>query len=510
MNYHQKKISLVPLLIGGISLSMLSLSQLHAKKIIPVRKEIVKTEKEEANHDNTHNIKDATMVSNFTIPISSINNTNITTINSTETLSLAKAWNLSQKFDAPFLASKKEYEANLEKEKQARGLLLPKVTFSASGTQQNQENLYGGGRDDLNNNISSRNIEYGLDLRQPLFNIGLWKQFQQGKLTTTTAEINYKKAKQDAIIRLATSYISLVQSQRDYETLMAQKKNVEKQLHFAKKSFEVGTTTITDTLEAQSRYDQIISQELSLQQSILVKKRTLQDLLGSWNDYDNRPSLDSYHFQFNSTIDTQHVDEPANDLLYWLEVAKTNNSSILLSQLSVKNAQLALDKEKANHYPTIDLVASTSKSRVPLAFLGGATVDNTDKSLSLQLSIPIFNGGSTMSKVSESEALLKKALLDEENTYKSILHQLEDYVYTINSNIAKYNAYKTALKSTTASLKATKTAFDLGLRTQMDVLNAQSQVSDIETKLSNTQSETFLLWLKLQAAAGVLDDESLK
>jgi outer membrane protein len=115
-----------------------------------------------------------------------------------------------------------------------------------------------------------------------------------------------------------------------------------------------------------------------------------------------------------------------------------------------------------------------------------------------------------MSKVAESEALLKKALLDEENTYKSILHQLEDYVYAINSNIAKYNAYKTALKSTTASLKATKTAFDLGLRTQMDVLNAQSQVSDIETKLSNTQSETFLLWLKLQAAAGVLDDESLK
>ena len=175
--------------------------------------------------------------------------------------------------DAKFMAAKAQLEAGREKVVQGRAGLLPGIGATATTTWN--ENTYNG----IDRNFNSNT--YGAELRQPLFNYGNWIQYRQGELQTGLAEAQFQVARQDLILRVSEAYFNVLNAQDTLTSLRALREAASQQLELARKSFEVGTVTVTDVHEAKSRFDLSSAQVIAAENSLEVARQTLAQIIGS-------------------------------------------------------------------------------------------------------------------------------------------------------------------------------------------------------------------------------------
>ncbi|RZA35874.1 MAG: channel protein TolC, partial [Lysobacteraceae bacterium] len=337
---------------------------------------------------------------------------------------------------------------------------------------------------------------YTIALTQPLFRWDRWETYQQSKLQQSVSEAQFAQAQQDLITRVAQAYFDVLAAQDKLESTRAQKTAVTEQLASAKRNFEVGTQTITDTHEAQAAYDLVIAQEFAAVNDLDNKRNTLQSIIGTAPN-----SLAPLKPGITLTAPAPANPDP------WVSSAEAQNYGVTVSQLQVELAKREISKTRAGHYPTLDLVASSQRTDIHGRLNGSGL--GTNKGIGVQFAVPIFSGFSVTSRVRETIALEDKARNDLEATRRQAALQARQAFLGVNSGMAQVKALEAAEVSSQSALESNKLGYQVGVRINIDVLNAQRQLYQTRTDLSRARYDTILNGLRLKAAAGSLKEADL-
>jgi outer membrane protein len=401
---------------------------------------------------------------------------------------LIDIYRAAQTQDAVFAAARAAQQAGQEKLSQGRALLMPSVNLNANTAYNDVNAPYGA------NKYNSHG--YGVTVTQPLFREQNWAAYNQSELQVVISEEQFKAAQQDVILRSAQAYFDVLIAQDTVQLIVAQKSAISQQLEQAKRNFEVGTATITDTYEAQARYDLILAQELAAASDLEVKRRDLQQLINA-----DVPALNVLGAGFNPV-----APEPA-DAQKWVEDAKLNNVQVKIAEAAYQLADEEVARNRGGHLPTLDLVGSYSKS-TGCAFTSCG--DTRSTSVGLQLNLPLFQGGATQSKWREADANREKAKQDLENARRNVAVQTRQAYLGVATGIAQVQALQQALKSSESLLAASKLGQEVGVRTSLDVLNAQQQMYATRRDLYQAQYNYLVSNLRLKAATGNLQEADLE
>lgn len=402
----------------------------------------------------------------------------------------------AQNNDPVFLAARATRQAGEEKLSQGRALLMPSVNLTANSTFHDISTHYDKaflfpGKNRYNNH------GFGVTLVQPLFRQQNWLVYTESELQVAQTDAQYKLAEQDLVLRVAQSYFDVLIAQDSVQLAEAQKAAIAEQLAKAKIDFQVGTSTITDTNEAQSRYDLVISQQIAEQNNLEVKRGALQQLVKSLPQ-----DLEKLGPQFKL-----EAPQPSN-MEKWLNNAQLNSPKLTIALAGVELANKEVARNRGAHYPTLDLVASYSKNYANGGNFGVGS-QSANKSVGVQFNLPIFQGGALNSKWREAEANRERAKQELENARRSIAQQTRQSYLGVVSGIAQVKALQQALISGKSVLEASKLGQEVGVRTNLDVLNAQQQLYSTRRDLYQAEYNYLLSELRLKAAVGELGDAAL-
>ena len=410
---------------------------------------------------------------------------------------LLEVYKQAQSADAIYAAARAAWVATQEKLPQGRSGLLPSISFSGS-TQYNDREISFRDSTIVGSSARFNSNALSLSLTQPIFRRQNIVAYSQGKTQVTQADAVLSVAAQDLITRAAQAYVDVLLARDNVAFAGAQKTAIAEQLTQAKISFQVGTATITDTHEAQARYDLAVSQEIGAQSELEVKQRTLELLIGK-----NTPTLAPLGPGLKLIS-----PEPAI-LDKWVEEARTANPQVRAAEMNLTLAQQEVSRNRGAHYPTLDAFAGYSKNASAVGTLGGPGTDITNKNIGLQLAVPIYQGGLVNSRVREAAANEEKARQDLENTRRTAELLARQNYLGVTNGVAQVKALETALASSQSALSSTRLGREVGVRTQVDVLNAQQQVFSARRDLAQAKYNYIMSTLKLKAAVGRLTENDI-
>lgn len=410
---------------------------------------------------------------------------------------LLDTYRAAQSQDAVFASSRASYKAGQEKLPQGRSMLLPSVNLNANSSFNDMVTSYAAPFPP-SGHFRYNSHGYGATLVQPLFREQNWAAYTEGELQATQAEAQFKLAENDLALRAARTYFDVLMAQDSVELVAAQKAAIYEQLQQAKRNFEVGTATITDTHEAQSRFDLIASQEIAAQGNLEIKKRGLQQMTGV--------SPDNL-LRLNGTIPL--VPPQPSDIGKWVDAAQQNNLQIAAAQTAAELADKEVDRNRGGHLPTVDLVASYNRTYANGSNFGMFASDSRNTMVGVQLNMPLFQGGMVQSKWREAEANRDRARSELENAKRNVELQTRQAYLGVVNGIAQVQALLQALKSSESLLASSKLGQQVGVRTNIDVLNAQQQLYSTRRDLYQAEYNYLLSLLQLKAATGAINEEDV-
>lgn len=405
-------------------------------------------------------------------------------------------------YDAQFAAARASLDAGREKLPQGRAGLLPTIGLSAN-TNWNKYDYHRRSDPPVDAAYKYNTNGWTVSLSQPLFRWQNWVGYNQSEMSVAQSEAQFGLARQDLMIRVAQAYFDVLLAQEALATTQAQKVAIAEQLESAKRNFEVGTATITDTHEAQARHDLAVAQELAAENDLLVKRQALRVIIG-------REEVGLKNLRSGAAITPP---QPA-DINKWVESAEGANLTVQSAQLGLEIATKEVEKQRAGHLPTLDLVATRGRSSQTSGYnvfanTGTPGSDTNSNAIGVQLAIPIFSGGTTVSKDREAVALREKALADLDNARRTAALQARQAYLGVTSGLSQVRAYEAALTSSQSALESNKLGYEVGVRINIDVLNAQSQLYDTRQKLAKARFDTLIAQLRLKASAGSLSEDDL-
>jgi outer membrane protein len=410
---------------------------------------------------------------------------------------LLETYHTAQARDALIASARATQRAGQEKKAQGRALLLPSINFSANTTYNNITTDYRGAFLVPSGSSRYNSNGYALSLSQPLFRQQNWMIYTEAELQVAQTDAQLKASEQDLILRVSQAYFDVLIAQDSVQLAGAQKIAITEQLEQAKRNFEVGTSTITDTYEAQARFDLVYAQEIAAQSNLEIKKRALQRIINA-DPVELRPLGKQIKLENPQPVDVER----------WVEVALQNNPQIVVAQAGTQLVAKEVERNRGGHYPTVDLVANyASNSAGGGAF--GVGNDSHSKIVGVQLNLPLYQGGAVQSKLREAEASRDRANEDLENARRIVALQTRQTYLGVVNGLAQVNALQQALKSSQSLLEASKLGQEVGVRTNLDVLNAQQQLYSTRRDLYQAEYNFLLSQLQLKAAVGTLAEDDI-
>jgi outer membrane protein len=405
----------------------------------------------------------------------------------------------AQNYDAAYSAARHTAEAGRERGPQGLALLLPTLNLTGSATRTRTEV---DSRDPAVSPSFTRypeSVGYTLSFAQPLFRVQNWLQYRQGGFQVRQADATFGQAYQDLIIRVAQAYFDVLAAQDTLALVRAQKEAISEQLAQAKRNFEVGTATITDTHEAQARFDLSGAQEIAAQNDLESKRRALQLLTGK-EPGELKP--------VRADIKLTPPNPP--DMQAWVELAEKYSYPVLIQEAAAEVAALEAKRNSAAHLPTVDFVATHGQTGQSSTSESAVGRDTTSTVIGLQLAMPLFQGGALNSREREAAALSLKAKDDLENARRNAALATRQNFLAVSNGIAQVAALEQALVSSQSALDSNKLGYEVGVRINIDVLNAQQQLFSTRRDLAVARYNTITNHLRLKAAAGALREEDLE
>ena len=405
--------------------------------------------------------------------------------------SLQELYDAARAFDATYLAAKSLAESAQYKAAQADALLLPSLGLNGSVASNYVDLPVGSSR-------SSNSVGVGVSGKQPLFNRANGFTVDQAKKSLDLSRADLETAEQDLIVRVAQAYFDVLGAQDTLGTTRASKAAISEQLASAKRNFEVGTATITDTREAQARFDLASAQEIAADNDLLTKRIALDQLVG-------RSGVSPRQLAVPVALPAV---APAN-VDTWVGNSNTQHPLVRKAVLGLDIARLETEKARAAHLPTVDAVGSVNSSRLT-GTSGSALPGLTNSaSIGLQLNMPLYAGNSIQNRVKETLVLEEKSSNDLEAARRGVAQATRQAYYGVQSLTAQVKALEAAESSSKLALEATQLGYKVGVRVNLDVLNAQTQLFTTRRDLAKARYDVLLGSLRLRQAAGQLKPEDV-
>ena len=393
--------------------------------------------------------------------------------------------------DASFASAEAAHRAGVERLPQGRASLLPSINFSANASRNYS---------DPDSFPADRytSAGYTLSLAQPLFRPQNWATFDQAKQQVLQAEAQLAGAAQDLILRVAQAYFDALLARDNLTVSRATKIAISEQLAQAKRNFEVGTATITDTNEAQARFDQGTAKEIADANDLEIRRQALRQLLAMVPE-----TLAPLRDEAVLPLPTP------NDINAWVTASEVNNQTLTILRAGTEIAHAEVRKQRAGHLPTVDLVASYANNQNAIFNVFGGRADIRTSQIGMQLNVPLYLGGVIDSRVREALANQDRAGLDLEANRRTVAQNVRTAFLGVTSGVTQVAALEQALRSAQISLESTKLGREVGVRTSLDVLNAEQLVSQALRDLLQSRYNVILSQLRLKSAAGQLNEGDL-
>ncbi len=404
--------------------------------------------------------------------------------------SLQELYDAARAYDAIYLAARSLAQSAQYKAAQSDALLLPSAALAANASTAALDLPRVGSGD-------SNALGATVSGRYPVFNRANRLTVAQARKSLETAQADLDTAEQDLILRVAQAYFDVLGAQDTLSTTQASKKAITEQLASAKRNFEVGTATITDTREAQARFDLATAQEIAAENDLRTKRIALDQLVG------------------RSAVVPKALAVPVvlppvvpADAEEWVTVADGQHPSVRRARVGLDVATLETSKARAAEAPTVDAVASAGLTRASgnLASTPGFT---KSASLGLQLNLPLYTGGATQNRISETLALEDKSRNDLESARRGVAQGTRVAYFGVQSGKAQVLALEAAEASSKLALEATQLGYKVGVRVNLDVLNSQTQLYTTQRDLAKARYDVLLGGLKLRQASGQLSPSDL-
>jgi outer membrane protein len=409
--------------------------------------------------------------------------------------SLIELYESARAYDATYQGARAQYEANLARAAQAKAGILPQVGLNASATATRQEVSTEAG--DTRRGLPTQSA--GISATQPLYRPANWAAYEQGKRQADIAQAALAIAEQDLIVRVSQAYFDVLSSQDSLALVRAQKAAVAEQLASAKRNFEVGTATITDQREAQARHDLVVAQEIAAANDLQVRKIALDQLVG-------RPSQP---MPLAAPVTLPAV-RPA-DVEAWVTQAESAHPAILQARLSTEVATLETDKARAGHKPTLDAQIAYTATNNPQGTANSAGRVNTRAaSAGVVFNLPLFAGFATENRIKETLALEEQSRQALEATRRGVTQATRSAYLGLLSGESQVKALEAAEASSQSALDANRLGYQVGVRINIDVLNAQSQLFQTKRDLAVARYNVLVGNLKLRQANGTLTPGDLQ
>ncbi|MBA4264916.1 MAG: channel protein TolC [Comamonadaceae bacterium] len=407
---------------------------------------------------------------------------------------LVELFEAARGFDASYLSARSQFDANFARAEQARAGLLPQAGLSAGANWGNVDTAGAG----ASRNINSQDVT--LSASQPLYRPANRLAFEQGQLSVDVARSQLVEAEQGLLLRTTSAYFDVLAAIDTLAFVQAQKSAVSEQLASAKRNFEVGTTTITDSREAQARFDLVLAQEIAAENDLRVKRLALDQLVGR-NGVTPRPLA----------VPVALPPVIPADPEAWVAQAETAHPTILQATRGLEIAQLETRRAEAGHKPTLDLVGQYQVARGPSTmFPTAGNVRSNSASVGVQFNMPLFAGYAIQNRVKETLALEEKARTDLEAARRGVTQATRSAYFGVLSGQSQVKALEAAEASSQSALEANQLGYQVGVRINIDVLNAQSQLFQTKRDLAQARYNVLLGQLRLKQASGQLTPEDLQ
>jgi outer membrane protein len=392
--------------------------------------------------------------------------------------------------DPQYQAALEAHSAALEVVPQARSALLPNIGLGGDVSRERFDP-----RNEGETNYSTNQI-YSLRLRQTIYQRDRFIQLQQADDRVTQADAQLLAAQQDLIIRVATRYFLVLAAHDNIDFVTADKDAISRTLEQAKQQFAVGLAPITDTLEAQARYDIAVSNEINAEQLLSDTEEALRELTG---ELPMSPEI------LQEDIPLLKPD-PAN-LDEWVDAANQQNPLVLAAMAATEIAKQEIQVQNSGHYPQLDAIADYSY--LDNTFGGVLPLERNDSAIGLELNIPIYQGGLVSSQTRQSRYEYNQAMEELTQQRRATERQTRDNYRGVLAGIQRVEALYNAVLSNEKAVQAAEAGFEVGTRAIIDVLNAQRDLLEARRDYARSRYDYLLDTLELKQAAGTLSSVDL-
>lgn len=408
--------------------------------------------------------------------------------------SLSDLYRQAAAADPTLTAADAQYRAAVERVSQADAGLLPSVSLT-SGISRS---LFTDGIKDDADERKFFSRQTGVQLTQPLYKPVAWRTSKQAKSQAQAALQQRGQAQAELAQRLATSYFDVLTARSEVVQLRAQQQATAEQLAVAKRSFTVGTASVTDVREAEAKADTVAAQLAVAELEVDAKLAMLSQLVGGPVRVDVQPAPEG-------ALPTLAVQ----DLENWLDTAENASPQIQGARLFLEAAQLEVSKAEAGHHPTVELSLSRQDSHASGTTASPLPQGGRTTQIGINLNLPLYAGGGMTARTREAMALQDKAQADVEGARRGVGVNVRQAFYATLQAIAQFKGLQTAEKSAETALKANKRGYEVGVRINADVLNAQSQLYQTRRDKARAWHEAWSGFIKLKAASGNVSEDDL-
>ena len=402
--------------------------------------------------------------------------------------------------NADLAAARANFEAQREAVPQARAGLLPQINGGASANDTRTK------LDQPSATSARSGIVYQASLSQPIFRADRWFQLKAAEASTEQASLEFSATQQNLILQTAEGYFAVLRAQDNLASTKAEEAAFKRQLDQVNERFDVGLSDKTDVLEAQAGYD-------TARANRMIAERNVEDAFQALTTLTNR--------EYGAIEGIQHtlpvVVPSPNDAKAWVDTAAQQNLNLQASNHAVDAAEETLRQRKSGHAPTLDAVAQYQKGdNDSLGFTnsGNSPVrygsDVEQRTIGLQLNIPIYSGGLTSSQVRESYQRLSQTEQQRESLRRQVVQNTRNYHRAVNTDVEQVKARKQSIISNQSALEATEIGYQVGTRNIVDVLDAQRQLYSSVRDYNNARYDYILDNLRLKQAAGTLSPADLE
>ncbi|GAB3193230.1 TolC family outer membrane protein [Hydrogenophaga aquatica] len=406
---------------------------------------------------------------------------------------LQSLYEAAKAYDATYLSARAQYEADQAKAEQAYAGVRPNVALTAGANWSSIDSDVAGF--DRTRNAQSA----ALAASQPLYRPANRLAVEQAQKSLQAAEAQLQNAEQTLIVRLADAYFNVLAAEDNLTFVKAQKAAVEQQLAAAKRNFEVGTSTITDTREAQAQFDLVIAREIAAENDLRVKKLALDQLVG-------RGGTTPWRLVPGKELPALQP----TDLDVWTRRAETEHPLVRQASTGLEIAQLETRKAEAAKGPTVDATAQYQMARGAGSSPPFPYARNNTATVGVQFNLPLYTGGAVQNRIAETLALQEKARTDLEAAKRGTAQATRTAYFGVVSGMGQVKALEAAEASSQSALEANQVGYQVGVRINIDVLNAQSQLFQTKANLAKARYDVLVGNLRLKQASGALGAEDLK